>query len=256
MEGSGLSTIRLFVPGPLRAGAQIDLDEARAHYLARVMRRAEGDPLELFDGRSGGFAGRITGLGKRSATVAVLDKLRDLPKRRAAPVLFQAVIRRPRLEWLIEKATELDVAAIVPVRSQRIAHPLGRLERLHAIAVEAAEQCGRLDVPVIHGETPLVAIGPLRRPGRPLLVLDPLADAGVLDLLGREPDGADLLIGPEGGLAPEDDAVLAGLPDVVRGRLAPTVLRAETAALAALAAGVMLRRHQAPNSVESLQTDE
>uniref|UniRef100_UPI001357D864 RsmE family RNA methyltransferase n=1 Tax=Geminicoccus flavidas TaxID=2506407 RepID=UPI001357D864 len=208
------------------------------------------------DGQSGGFAGRITALGKRSAAVAVLDKLRDLPERSAAPVLFQAVIRRPRLEWLVEKATELDVAAIVPVRSQRIAHPLGRLERLHAIAVEAAEQCGRLDVPVIHGETPLAGIGPLRRPGRPLLVLDPLAEASALDLLGREPDGADLLIGPEGGLAPEDDAVLAGLPDVVRGRLAPTVLRAETAALAALAASVMLRRFQAPLSVESLQTDE
>jgi 16S rRNA (uracil1498-N3)-methyltransferase len=256
MEESGLSTIRLFVPGPLRTGAQLDLDEARAHYLARVMRRAEGDPLELFDGQSGGFAGRITGLGKRSAAVAVLDKLQDLPERVGAPVLFQAIIRRPRLEWLVEKATELDVAAIVPVRSQRIAHPLGRIERLHAIAVEAAEQSGRLDVPAIHAETSLAAIGPLRRPGRPLLVLDPLAEASALDLLGREPDGADLLIGPEGGLAPEDDAVLAGLPDVVRGRLAPTVLRAETAALAALAASVMLRRSQAPNSVESLQTDE
>ncbi|WP_027133095.1 RsmE family RNA methyltransferase [Geminicoccus roseus] len=235
-----MSTIRLFVPGPLVAGTSIELDEARAHYLGRVMRRSEGDPVELFDGRSGGFAGRIAEIARRRVSIDLIAKLRDLPERNTAPVLFQAVIKRPRLEWLVEKATELDVGTIVPVRTRRVAAPLGRVERLATIAMEAAEQSGRLDVPEIAGETILADIGSLRRSGRSLLVLDPTAEARVADLAALHCGDLDILVGPEGGLAAEDEVELAQMPQVVRGRIAPTILRAETAALAGLAALAML----------------
>jgi 16S rRNA (uracil1498-N3)-methyltransferase len=235
-----LSTIRLHVPGPLAAGATVQLDEARAHYLGRVMRRAEGDPVELFDGRSGAFAGRIANIDKRSAEVELLALLRPMPAERSAPVLFQAVIKRPRFEWLVEKATELDAGRIVPVRTRRVAAPLGRLDRLHTIAMEAAEQSGRLDVPEIVEEVPLATIGRHRRQDIPLLVLDPLAPDPVADIARAELGRFDLLVGPEGGLAPEDDEVVRTMPRVLRGRIAPNILRAETAALAGLTASAML----------------
>lgn len=236
-----MGMIRLYVQGPLAPGVTIGLDEARSHYLGRVMRRGVGDPVELFDGKSGGFSGRITAIAKRHASIEIVEQLRALPDRSTAPVLFQAVIKRPRFEWLVEKATELDVAAIVPVRTRRADAPLGRTERLATIAMEAAEQSGRLDLPAMLAEMPLAAIGPLRRPGRSLLVLDPAAKAQVTHLAAECQGDLDLLIGPEGGFAAEDDEVLAGMTQVVRGRIAPTVLRAETAAIAALAASAMLR---------------
>ena len=234
-----MSTIRLYVAGPLAAGETIELGDAQGHYLHRVMRRSEGDPIEVFDGKSGGFSAKIAAISKRGARIDVLAKVRALEDRGSRPVLFQAVIKRPRLEWLVEKATELDVAAIVPVRTRHVAASLGRIDRLAAIAVEAAEQCGRLDVPTVAPETPLAEIGGLRRAGRPLLVLDPHAHGAVAGIVADLQGDVDLLVGPEGGLASEDETVLAQMHDVVRGWIAPTILRAETAALAALSACAM-----------------
>ncbi|HEX2526122.1 MAG TPA: RsmE family RNA methyltransferase [Geminicoccus sp.] len=255
-----MSTIRLYVQAPLAVGAAVQLDEARAHYLSRVMRRVEGDRVELFDGQSGAFGGRIASVGKRSATIELDTQLRPMPGTRSAPVLFQAVIKRPRFEWLVEKATELDVGCIVPVRTRRVSNPLGRLERLHAIAIEAAEQSGRLDVPAVIEEVPLAAIGAHRRRGVPLLVLDPTAPALAAELAGSVDGDLDLLVGPEGGLAPEDEHAIGSMETVWRGRIAPTILRAETAAVAGLAASAMfrcsgLRLAESPSvsSVESVQ---
>lgn len=251
-----MSTIRLYVTGPLAVGADIELDEARAHYLGRVMRRSEGDAVELFDGRSGGFAGRIRQIARRSATILVEARLQEMPGRTGAPVLFQAVIKRPRFEWLVEKATELDAGRIVPVRTQRVSAPLGRIERLQAIAMEAAEQCGRLDLPEIVEEVPLAAIDRWRRPARDLLVLDPTAPELVADLAAERRGDMDILIGPEGGLAPEDDRALAAMPGIIRGQIAPNILRAETAALAGLAACAMWRqgsRRAGSGNVEPVQ---
>jgi 16S rRNA (uracil1498-N3)-methyltransferase len=236
-----LSTIRFYVPGPLASGATLELDEARAHYLSRVMRRAEGDAVELFDGQSGGFAGTIAAFAKRSATVEIVRQIQPMPDQAAAPVLFQAVIKRPRFEWLVEKATELGVGRIVPVRTRRVANPLGRTERLGVIAIEAAEQSGRLDVPDIAAETFLADIETLRRPHVPILVLDPVATDLAVDLARSVAGNFDLLVGPEGGLAPEDDHTLLKLGRIMRGRIASTILRAETAALAGLAASAMFR---------------
>ena len=227
--------IRLFVTGPLVEGGAVELDEARMHYLSRVMRQPVGAELRLFDGISGEHAATVAEYRKRSTVLAVGAQVRPLPADMAGPVLFQAVIKRPRYEWLVEKATELGAGRIVAVRTRRAGAALGRLDRLGTIAIEAAEQCHRLDVPTLDEEVPLAAIGQLRRADTPLLVLDPAAEAAAIDVAIAHQGRVDLVVGPEGGFDPADLAVLERMANVMRGRLASTVLRAETAAISGLA---------------------
>ena len=236
-----MSAIRLYVPPPLNIGLEVELDDAQGHYLTKVMRRSKDDPIELFDGQSGGFAGRIVELGKRRVRIGALEKIRDFVDPGNRPILFQAVIKRPRLEWLVEKAVELDVGGIVFVRTHRTSTPLCRLNRLQTIAIEAAEQSGRLDIPPILGEVALANVGPLRRRCRTLLMLDPQAERGAAEIVSERQGDLDLLVGPEGGFSLEDDAMLKSMPSVMRGKLASTTLRAETAALAAVSACAILR---------------
>lgn len=219
---------RLFVDQPLGPDQAVLLQDKPAHYLANVLRRGEGAEVLLFDGQSGEWQATIEGAHKKRLVLRVTRQTRpaeDLPPL----TLAFAPVKRAPLEWMVEKATELGVARIQPVITHRTVVERLNLERLHAIAVEAAEQCGRTRLPELLAPVKLDAI--LANPVGGILFADetggqPLAAA-------TAPGPATILIGPEGGFTPEErDRILAAGAAGVG--LGPRILRAETAALAAV----------------------
>ena len=231
---------RLHHPVSLAAGAEIRLDADAARYLGAVLRLRAGDEALVFNADAGEWHCAIEALDRRGATLRAIERLRP-PAPAAGPCLLMAAIKRPRLELVLEKATELGVGRIDVVTTTRAVVEPARPDRLAAKLKEAAEQCGRLDVPVLVGPRPLdEAVREALRAG-PLLVADE-ARAGppLLTALKAHP-GAAFLVGPEGGFAPEERADLSALPGVVPVRLGPLVLRAETAAMAVLAAALLHR---------------
>lgn len=213
------------------------LGAAAAHRLRDVLRLAPGAVIACFNPRDGEYLCRITELARARAALNVLER-RRLPQPETDLWLLFAPIRRARLDWLIEKATELGAAVLVPVVTARTQFQGANHAHLEAVAVSAAEQSERLSVPEVRQSEPLSAALANWNATRRLIVCDesgagrPLAAA-----LGELPAGAPaaLLIGPEGGFAPSELDAFADLPFVTRIGLGPRVLRAETAALAALA---------------------
>jgi 16S rRNA (uracil1498-N3)-methyltransferase len=231
--------LRLFVSGDLAAGATVDLSPAQAHYLRHVMRRSPGDAVAAFNGRDGEWRAVIAALGKAAGTLAVETRLR--PQAAAADLwLLAAPIKRTGIDFVAAKATELGVSVIRPVFTRRTAVTRVNVARLAANAVEAAEQCGRLSVPAILPPLPLdkalAALAPARRllladesgAGRP--IARALAEAG-----GSAGEPWAVLVGPEGGFAPEELAAARARPGTLSVALGARLLRADTAALAALA---------------------
>jgi 16S rRNA (uracil1498-N3)-methyltransferase len=232
--------VRLFVEAPLDAGVRVELPRAVAHRLGTVLRLRPGAALELFNGRDGAWFGRLEELGKARAGVRAEE--RRLAQR-ACPdfwLLF-APLKHGRIDFLVEKATELGVGRLVPVFTAFAQSERVNLERLRARAVEAAEQCERLDVPALEPARPLGAALDAWPRERTLLVCDEAGGepiGAVLAALRDAHASADrlaLLIGPEGGLAPADRKALALVGPRHAVSLGPRILRAETAALAALA---------------------
>ena len=231
----GRSAIRLFVEAALEAGTAVALASGQAHYLRNVMRQAPGGRVRLFNGRDGEWEGVIETLAAHRATVRPVERLSAQPPAPNLRLLF-APLKSERTRFVIEKATELGVGAIHPVftrygRTRRV-----NLERLRAHATEAAEQCGRLEVPSIATPCPLADALADWPPERRLLVCDPEAERTVAESLA-DSAGAPwaILIGPEGGFAPAEKRLLADHPAAVHARLGPRILRAETAVAAALA---------------------
>jgi len=236
------SMARLYVSADLAPGAEPVLDEAAAHYLRHVLRLSDGAELRLFNGRDGEFAARLIAAGKRDAKLAVGERMRAFQPPRDLWLCF-APIRQGRIEFIIEKATELGAARLVPVLTQRCQVRQINATRLEAHAREAAEQCERLDLPAIAPLTPLndlLAAWPGER--RLFACLERREAPRLLQAVQALPAGAPLalLIGPEGGFAPEEAERLAGRPFVTAVSLGDTILRAETAALAALAVATAL----------------
>ncbi len=231
-----MSQIRLFVEGPLGPGATLRLEGQQAHYLATVMRRAVGDEVSLFNGRDGEWRARITALGKATATLTPVEMTRQ-----QGPVpdlwLLAPVLKRETLEWIVEKATELGVARILPVTTAHSAVMRTNTARLAAIAREAAEQCRRLDVPAVAEPRPLAGLLAAWAPGRLILVADESgASPHVASVIAAAPPSPwAVLVGPEGGFASGELDGLRKLPFCRAAGLGPRILRAETAALAALA---------------------
>lgn len=229
-----MSVPRLHVPEPLAAGREIRLDGDRARYLRTVLRLRDGDPVLPFNAADGEWRARLVPAGKRDAALAV-EARRRAPAPEPGPVLVFAPIRRSRLDWLVEKAVELGAARLVPVITRRTVVRPESPDRLRAIAVEAAEQCGRLSVPPVEAPRPVAAWLGTRDPRERVLFADedrsgpPLAAA-----LRAAPSAAALLVGPEGGFDPEEAAALRGAAGIAPVSLGPRVLRAETAALYAL----------------------
>ncbi len=195
------------------------------------MRRVVGDRLRLFNGRDGEWQARITTLGKRGALAEAEVLLRPQTPEPDHWLLL-SIIKREALEWAIEKATELGVAEIHPVVTARSQPARPNPDRLRMIATEAAEQCERLTVPVIHPPRPLEAALRDWPAGRALIAaIERGADAP----MGGQAGAAAVLIGPEGGFDPKELDAMRRLPFLVPASLGPRILRAETAAIVGLA---------------------
>ncbi|WP_374368272.1 16S rRNA (uracil(1498)-N(3))-methyltransferase [Dongia sp.] len=232
---------RLYLPVDLKEGAVVTADERAAHYLRNVMRRAVGDPVYLFNGREGEFSGEIAEMGKRGASLRVTALRR--PQISVPDVwLCFAPLKKDAVDFLVEKATELGVAAFQPVFTQHTATTRLNLERLQANAVEAAEQTERLTLPEIRapkGLGDLMRDWPVQR--RLILCAEagpaaPIAEA--LSALKGSVSNSNawaILCGPEGGFARSELDLLSNLPFVTPVGLGPRILRADTAALTALA---------------------
>jgi 16S rRNA (uracil1498-N3)-methyltransferase len=221
----------LYVREPLGDGTAIELDRQQANYLGNVMRLGEGAELLVFDGVSGEWLARIAEAGKKRMVLAIQHRTRD-PEAIPDVWLAFAPVKRSQTDWLVEKATELGVALLVPVVTQRTIAERVKLERLQAIAIEAAEQCGRTRLPDIAEPLPLARL--LADNQRHLYFADENGGEPVESAF--TPGAATLLIGPEGGFTDEERAAIRASPEAVAISLGPRILRAETAALAALAA--------------------
>jgi 16S rRNA (uracil1498-N3)-methyltransferase len=230
---TGLSTTpRLYVDMPLAVGAIVTLPTTQSHYLAQVMRRQVGDVVRLFDGTNGEFAARLESVG-RKAVVARIEA-QSAPQESVPDLwLCFAPIKRGRIDWLVEKACELGVAKLVPVITRRTIVDKLNLERLRAHAVEAAEQCGRTALPDLAAPVTLAALLAGWPAGRQLCFADETGGEPLAQVV--RPGPSALLIGPEGGFLPEEALAIGRVAESVRITLGPRILRADTAAVAAVA---------------------
>ena len=234
---------RLWTEEDLGLGLTLGLDHARAHFLRSVLRLERGAPVALFNGRDGEWLARIEGLGKGWCSLAVEAQRRPQTGGPDLLLVF-APIKRARLDFLVEKATELGCAALQPMMTRHTAVSRVNLERLQANAREAAEQCERLNLPEIHPVTDFGKLLDAWPRERRLLVCaesgaaQPIA-AALLDLPRNEPKNGPgpwaIMTGPEGGFARSELDALNDLSFVIKVGLGPRVLRADTAALAAIA---------------------
>lgn len=224
---------RLFVRQPLGGGASFDLDPGQANYLGNVLRLREGAELLVFDGRSGEWLARISDAGKKRMSLCVEKRTRETE---SIPDLWLAFapVKRAQTDWLVEKATELGAARLVPIITRRTIVDRVRLDRLEAIAIEAAEQCGRTRLPQIAEPLPLKQLLDSGQPERPLYFADEVGGEAAAGAF--KPGAAAILTGPEGGFTDEERASIRAAPGAVAISLGPRILRAETAALAALSA--------------------
>ena len=222
---------RLFVPGPLAKGVALELGAGQANYLGNVMRLKVGGQALLFDGASGEWLGRVAAAGKKRMTLAIE---RRTGEQEGVPDLWLAFapVKRSQTDWLVEKATELGIARLIPVTTRRTIVERVKLERLEAIAIEAAEQCNRTTIPEIAEPQPLQSFLKARDPARTLYVADEGGGEPVTQAF--KPGPAVILTGPEGGFADEERDAVRAAPNAVRFSLGPRILRAETAALAAV----------------------
>ena len=226
---------RLYIEDDLADGAVIGLSSDHAHFLRSVLRLETGRTVGLFNGRDGEWLAEIDGIGKGWASLTLRAKVRD---QAASPDLwlYFAPIKRARLDFLVQKATELGASQIQPVITRRTVVERVKADRLRANVVEASEQCERLDLPAVGDPLPLAAALDRHPAERPVLVCAEFGDAPPMaDVLSTLPDGGcTILVGPEGGFTGEEQASLAGRDGLYPVGLGPRILRAETAAVAAL----------------------
>ncbi len=226
--------IRLFVQQPLQPHHPLDITKEQAHYLHNVMRKAEGDRVLLFNGKDGEWQSRIDSISKKAAMVTPLEQTR--PQQPEPDIwLYFAPIKFGRIDYLVQKATELGVAGLQPIFTERTQVTRINRDRLRANAIEAAEQCERLNVPEVAEPVRLKeAIQQLQ--GRTLIFCDETGSGKPMHhaLNATASSKAAIFIGPEGGFSPDEQTLLKGYANIVAVSLGPRVLRADTAALAAL----------------------
>jgi 16S rRNA (uracil1498-N3)-methyltransferase len=226
---------RLFVDVPLTAGATAMLDRNQANYLLNVLRLRQGDAVLVFNGREGEWRGSLSEAGKRATVIKVETCLRPQPQPGDLHFLF-APLKQARLDYLVQKAVEMGASHLQPVMTRHTQVARVNLDRMRANAIEAAEQCGILHVPTVGAAVGLEAAVSA---DRLLIFCDESAEvANPVDALAAirpRQLPISILIGPEGGFADEERSRLAKLPNVVSIALGPRILRADTAAVAALA---------------------
>ncbi len=223
--------LRLFVDAALAPGAALPLTAEQAHYLLSVMRAAAGTPVAVFNGRDGEWRARLEPAGRKGGRLIL-----ESPSRPQAPEpdlwLLFAPIKRTRIDFIAEKATELGVSALQRVFTRHTVMSRVNDERLRAIAIEAAEQCERLAVPTIMAPLTLPALMAKWPENRQLFVADERRTAPVLRHTAA---ACALLVGPEGGFTDAELVSIDTHPQVKRVSLGAHILRAETAAIAGLA---------------------
>ncbi len=244
------SSPRLYVAPALGAGAAVPLDAAQGHYLVDVLRLKPGDSVLVFNGRDGEWRAALARVSKKALSLTVLTPTRAQTEPGDLHYLF-APLKRARLDYLVQKAVEMGVAKLMPVLTRHTQAERINLARMRANAIEAAEQCGILSLPAIAEPMPLPQALAALEPGRLLVFCDESAEGGdaVAALTRRresEPaprcgrDGARasppvaVLIGPEGGFTDDERAAIVARPNTLRIALGPRILRADTAAVAAL----------------------
>ncbi len=224
---------RLFTAQIQGSGAQIDLETAQSNYLGNVLRLKPGSQLLLFDGESGEWLAEVSDAGRRHMTLRVLEPTRP---QESVPDLWLAFapVKKGRVDWLVEKAVELGVARLLPVITRRTIVDRLNLGRLRAHIIEAAEQCGRTALAPIDEPRPLERLLGGLDEGRTLYFAD--ESGGEVAASAFAPGPALILTGPEGGFTPEEAQMIRASPGCRAISLGPRILRAETAALAAVAA--------------------
>jgi len=224
---------RLFVETPLGKGARIELDAAQSNYLGNVLRMKEGAQLLLFDGSSGEWLAEVVETAKKRMILSVVEPTRQ---QESVPDLWLAFapVKKGRVDWLVEKAVELGIARLLPVITQRTIVDKLNLDRLRAHIIEAAEQCGRTSLAAIEEPVKLETLLRNRDPARTLYFAD--ETGGEPAATAFRPGAALILTGPEGGLTPDEGKTIRSSANSRAISLGPRILRAETAALAAVAA--------------------
>ena len=226
--------IRLFVPQDLAPGYGVVLTLDQSRYLTSVMRQAIGAQVALFNGRDGEWTATLTETGKRGSLLKVDEQVRPMALGPDLDLVI-ALVKRGRVETIVEKAAELGVRRVRLTVTRRTNVDFVKLGRLDAIAMEAAEQTGRLDVPTVEDPVKLAEILDGWDPARTLVFCDEGGDAlPAIQALAGSAGPAAILIGPEGGFAPEERERLRSLPFVTPVSLGPRILRADTAAISAL----------------------
>jgi 16S rRNA (uracil1498-N3)-methyltransferase len=227
---------RLFVTSKLGAGATVTLRKDQAHYLGNVLRLKQGDNLLLFNGKDGEWWAELGAIGKKEAQTRLDHQTRPQEDGPDLHYLF-APLKRARLDYMVQKATELGASALRPVITRHTVTERVKTGRLLANAIEAAEQCGILRVPEIMEPKKLTKLLDHWDEGRLLIFADESAPhaSPIEALKTRKPGPLAVLIGPEGGFEREERAALLTKPFVLPISLGPRVMRADTAAVAALA---------------------
>jgi 16S rRNA (uracil1498-N3)-methyltransferase len=227
---------RLFVPQDLAAGAAFEASPEQSHYLTHVLRMAEGAELLVFNGRHGEWLARVSARAKKAVRLETVEQTRPQP---ATPDLVYcfAPLKVGRLDYLVQKAVEMGAGVLQPVITQHTQLAKVGIERLQANAVEAAEQCGILAIPEVREAQKFTALLSSWDKERRLIFCDESAETNnplpALQTIGERKLG--LLIGPEGGFSEDERKQLYALPFVTAIPLGPRILRADTAAVAALA---------------------
>lgn len=237
MASYDFAATRLFVDAPLQAGAGIALDRNQANYLGNVLRLRAGDRIAVFNGRDGEWSATLAQAGRKGLGLAVGERLRQQPEPAQLTLLF-APLKHARLDYMVQKAVEMGVSRLVPVMTRRTQASRVNRERMQANVVEAAEQCGILSIPRCDDAMPLEAALAALPAGTLLVFCDEEAPvAGPIAALGQRNHHGPIavVVGPEGGFAPEERQVLKARQDTLALSLGPRILRADTAAVAALA---------------------
>lgn len=227
---------RLFVEDDLGAHETIALSPEHAHYLLTVLRRETGDAVLVFNGRDGEWRGALRRTGKRAAEIDLADKTRDQMPPPDVHYGF-APIKRARLDFIAQKATEMGASVLQPVVTRFTNAERVKTERLAANAIEAAEQCGVLWVPQVRAPITFQAFLDTHDTARDLIFCDESAPVAnpIEALRALEPGPLTVLIGPEGGFSAEERDLLLRLPKTVAISLGPRIMRADTAGIAAMA---------------------
>jgi 16S rRNA (uracil1498-N3)-methyltransferase len=227
---------RLYVEAELRPGTLIGCSDGQANYLRNVLRLPAGATIRVFNGRDGEWLAQLVLSGKRGCALEVLGQGRPQEGGPDIDYLF-APLKRARLDYMVQKAVELGVARLVPVLTERTVAERVNLARMRANAIEAAEQCGILRIPEMSEPDALGRVLDRWSPQKPLVFCDESAEphSPIAALSTITPGPVGVLIGPEGGFSETERRLLCAQPFTVRLSLGPRVMRADTAAVAALA---------------------